>query len=223
MPPPHHFFMPAHLELELIFTVTAVTFCFLIYFKTKETYQLTKHKGIGHFRDAFLFFGLSYLIRFILNIIMLSLLTFDFFPGRIGPNPFFILILGYFSTIGIFYLILSSAWKKLGNKKMLISAHSIAILVSLVSFITRSPLILLYLQCALLLVAVMIRFIVPQKEKKKLSQAKVLYVLVGALWLINLLIIDQRRPIGFELQLVAQIISILVFAIIYHKVTKWVK
>ena len=99
------FFDPVMFGIELGFTVIAVIFCFLIYFKTKEIYELTKYKGIRYFRGAFLFFGLSYVMRFLFSLVLLSRIAFDFFLPRHLIMPLFILPLGYLSTVGIFYLI----------------------------------------------------------------------------------------------------------------------
>ena len=54
-------YFPVMFSFELVYTVIAVIFCMAIYFKTKESYELTKYEGIKYFRDAFLFLGLSYL------------------------------------------------------------------------------------------------------------------------------------------------------------------
>jgi len=218
MPPP---FNPTIFFTELIFTILAVLFCFLIYFRTKESYELTKYKGIGYFRDAFLFFGLSYVMRFLLALVMLSKIAFDVFVPRTVIMPFFILPVGYFSTMGIFYLIFSTIWKSFNNRHLLIFGHSVAILLSIISFITHSHIILLLLQCILLLIAVIARFLI-HSDKKRLSQITGLYLLVAGLWLINLLVLDRKRPMhGFEF--VFQILSLIVFIIIYYKVSKWAR
>jgi hypothetical protein len=63
---------PEFLILETVFTLVALVLGLLIYFKTKESYELTKHPGIRYFRDAFLFLGLSYLLRFLFSAVFLS-------------------------------------------------------------------------------------------------------------------------------------------------------
>jgi hypothetical protein len=222
-PPPH--LNPIIFSTELLFTIIAVIFCFIIYFKTREIYNLTRHKGIRYFRDAFLFFGLSYVVRFIFSLAMFSSLAFDFIVPRNMFGPLFILPLGYFSTMGIFYLIFSSIWKRFNNKAMLIIGHIIAVTLSVVSFITRSHMILLYLQSILLIIAVILSF-TAKKEGKKLSGAKILYILVAALWLINLWIIDKggrRPPFSPGTEIFFHLISLIVFIIIYYKVSKWLK
>jgi hypothetical protein len=216
------FFGPQMFGTELFFTVIAVIFCFFIYFKTKESYDLTKHEGIRYFRDAFLFLGLSYVLRFLLGIMMFSRFAFDFILPREMSTILFILPLGYFSTIGIFYLIHGSIWKKFNNRNFLILSHGIAIILSIVSFVMRTHLALLFLQFALLTIVLLLNFIAPWK-RTKMSQTKILYILVAALWLINLLSTEHGRPFPPEIGAFFQVISLIVFAVIYYKVLKWTK
>ena len=72
MPPNMPFvFLPVlRIGSELIYTLIIIIMCGIIYFKTKEIFDLTKHKGIGFFRNTFLFFALSYLMRFFGQIFM---------------------------------------------------------------------------------------------------------------------------------------------------------
>lgn len=226
MPPPTvpHFLDPVGFSTDLVFTLLAVLFCFLIYFKTRETYRLTQHKGIGYFREAFLFFGLSYALRFLFGITMLSRIAFDMVPPRAMFMPFLFFmppLLGYFSTIGIFYLIFSTIWKMFDNRNMLIFGHGAAIALSIVSFITGSTLILLGLQSALLGAAVTLKFVMHRKGEK-MSQTKLLYLLVAVLWFINLLMTDRRRPFPLEIEIFFQLLSLAVFFVIYSKISKWV-
>ncbi len=218
-----HFFDTVSVASEIIFTVIAVVFCILIYFRTRESYELTKYKGIMYFRDAFLFFGLSYAMRFLFGIVFLSRIAFDFMLPRAVIMPLLMLPMGYFSTVGIFYLIFGLVWKGFDNKRLLILGHGIAILLSALTFFTMSHLILFYLQFALLAVAVMFGFALRREEERKASQIKVLYLLVAALWLVNLMITGRRRLFPFGLELFFEAVSLAVFAYICHKITKWVK
>jgi hypothetical protein len=222
-PPP--IFNPLMPVIELIFTVIAVLFCFLIYFKTREMYRLTKHRGIMYFRDAFLFLGLSFVMRFLFSLVMFSSFAFNFFIPREMFGPLFILPLGYLSTMGIFYLIFSTTWKRVNNNGMLIAGHALAVALSIVSFITRSHIILLLLQSILLVFAVILS-LSQKSEKKHLSQTKILYILVAALWLINLWLLDRggvRLPFSPITEIFFHLIFLAVFAVIYIKVSKWIK
>jgi hypothetical protein len=218
MPP--HFFNPYIFGANILFTLLSLIFCIIIYLKTRESYELTKHPGIGYFRDAFLFFGISYVLRFLLNIIMLSTMALDIFMPRHMLMPVSMLVLSYFSTMGIIYLILSTIWKKLSGTHMIWFGHGLAALLSVIAFLTRSPMILLYMQCLLLFIAALLT-LVKAHDSKKITQTKVLYSLVILLWLMNLLIINRRGPFSFTIEIVFEVISLIVFVIIYHKISKW--
>ncbi|MFA6073429.1 MAG: hypothetical protein WC758_04915 [Candidatus Woesearchaeota archaeon] len=233
---------------ELIFTILVVFFCFLIYFKTRESYILTKHKGLGYFRAAFLFFGLSYVLRFILGAVMLSGFVFNLgFIGGMSSQifivPLFIIPLSYFSTVAIVYLLYSSMWKKINTKWVLIMGHVVAILLSFVAFATRSQILLVGLQ-ALLLVIAAIAALVMNKDKNKdknkkqalnkinsrsnkqlnkSSNMKFIYFLVSSLWLFNLLVLETRMHFPWEIKMACQLVSVLIFSLIYVRLYKWIK
>ncbi len=215
------FFDPIIFGADFVLTFIAVIFCYLIYVKTKESYELTKHKGIMYFRDAFVFFGLSYVFKLFFGLLMLSTFAFDFFVPRHLIMPLMIVPLGYFSTIGILYLIFSSIWKKFQDCHLLIYGHTLAVLLSIVSFITRSHLMLTLMQFVLLLIAVVLGFAL--HKGGKVSKIKVLYLLVAVLWLLNLVVVGHRGPFFFGINIFFQALSLLVFAVIYQKITKWVK
>jgi len=199
--------LPLPIISEFIFALVAVFFCFAIYLKTKESYELTKYEGIKYFRDAFMFIGVSYLIRFFFSILFFSSIAFDFFiPIRL-LQPFFILPLGYFSTIALFYLVFSRVWKKFETLEMLAFGYIMAVLVPVVSFISGSHIALFFLQGVLFILAAVLVY--SSKGKNKL-----MYVLVFFLWLINLF--EIGRPIG----IISQVLSLAVFIILYVKVSK---
>jgi hypothetical protein len=208
---------PLGIILETVFTVIAVAFCWLIYYRTREMYELSQHKGIRYFRDAFLFFGLSYLVRLVLSAVLLSLIALDFFLPRGPLMPILLLPLGYFSTMGILFLVFSLMHKSLKSHRVVALGHLLAVALSVIAFLMRSHFILLWMQCALLAIVVVISLV----QARKLSKTRVLYLLVALLWLINLLIIENRRPFPPGLEIVFQLVSILVFLVIYRKAAKW--
>jgi hypothetical protein len=222
------FFNPLAFTSEIVFTLIAVVFCILIYLKTKESYELTKHEGLRYFRDAFLFFGLSYALRFIFSIFLFSNVAFDFLQRPERPSPMlilpFIILLGYFSTVAIFYLLYSSVWKTFNHRYMLGIGHAIAIILSILAFATRSEAILLSLQTILLVLAIAMSMTASiGSKKKRLSSMKALYILISILWLINLWVIDRRRPLPLEIEIGSQVFCIVLFILVYHRISKWIK
>jgi len=221
-------FEPTIFITEIAFTIISTVLCFLIFYKTRESYNLTKHEGIKYFRDAFLLFGISYILRFILEGIFISGVAFDFIIPRDMFGPLFILGVGYVSTVGLWYLIFSSIHKSFSRKSLMITGHVTAIILSLASFILHSHLTILYAQFVLLVIGIVLIFTTGTKTKK-LSQTKILYILTAFLWLINLFIIDKRGPPGmfgewgFWIEMFFQIISIVVLFIIYNKLSRAVE
>jgi hypothetical protein len=211
---------PLILGTELTFTVITVVFCFLIYFKTKEIYDLSKYEGIRHFRMAFLFLGLSYLVRFFSSLLMLSRAEFHFILPRELFAALFILPMGYFSTIGIFYLIFNFMRKKF--KHLVLMGHIIAAILSLTSFVTRSSFVLFWLQLLLLILAVIL-ISLRRNSEKKFSKIRVLYLLVALLWLINLLVAERRHLFPLPIEIILHTVSLVLFAVVYYKISKQVR
>ncbi|MEW5896654.1 MAG: hypothetical protein AB1668_03110 [Nanoarchaeota archaeon] len=214
------FFTPMFFGTELVYTVIVVSLCFLIYFKTKESYALTKHCGIKYFRNAFLFLGLSYLLRFIFAIAIFSSIKTDI-PSLQGIEfllfAILIITIGYLSTMAIVYLALSSLWKKFESKYPLLIGHCIAILITLIAVLMHSPFILVHLQSLLLLVA-FISFLAYTRNKK--VPLRILYILTFAFWLINIWFLRPRPFLPLEIRIPTHIISIIIFAIIYYKIAR---
>lgn len=220
--PIHTFFNPVISGIEFAYTLVIVLLCFLVYYKTKGIYDLTKYKGIQFFRYAFLFFGLAYASRLFLHFLLVGNITFDLdLSGRI-IMPFSSLIVAYFSTMAILYLIYSTIWKRIKYEHFLVFSNIIALSVSLAAFISRSPILVSLIQLILLVFAVLISFKMHEKAKK-ISPIRALYLLIFAFWLINLFVLEPRRFLPFEIKLFFQAISIIVFVLIYYKVSKWVK
>ncbi|MBU0667366.1 MAG: hypothetical protein ABIC91_04880 [Nanoarchaeota archaeon] len=223
MPPQmYQFFNPLRFIPEIIYTLIIFIICFLIYFKTKEAYNLTKHKGIGYFRDAFLLFGLAYVMRFIFEMINFSTKLFHIFLPRYFLFPLSLLILSYLSTMGILYLVFSSVWKNIKRKNFVLYGHLTAMAISIAIFITRSHQTLILLQIALLIFAIVLNFI-KTKKTKKVSQAIILHLLIFIFWILNLWMISPRCFLPRESMILIQTISLIVFGVIYFKVLKWLK
>jgi len=213
---------PTVVLIELVLTLIAVAFCLVIYFKTREAYELTKYESIKYFRNAFLFFGISYILSFFSSIAIFSRIIFGVTLPREIFGSLFILPLGYLSTMAILYLIYSSIWKNFDSKKTIIISHIVAIVLTIVTFITRSHLILLYLQSILFILAIIFGLFA-NKSKKKISQTKILYFLVLGLWLVNLLILGNGRPLHPLIDISLLTLSIAAYIFIYYKILKWVK
>jgi hypothetical protein len=108
MRPPIEFLFPAELGSELIYSFVIIICSLMIYYATKEVYELSSHKGIKYFRLSFLFFAIAYFSRyfimFILNFLNLDNLFF-ISPRSIFSASLFVFI--YSSSMAIMYLLCS--------------------------------------------------------------------------------------------------------------------
>lgn len=219
--PIHPFFDPRIFGIEIVYTLTIILLCLLVFFKTREIYSLTKHRGIQFFRYAFLFFALSYASRLILHILVKGGFAFDFFILK-KVLPMSNLFVAYFSTMAILYLVYSTIWRKVSSESFLTLSNVVALIIAVVAFISKSQIIILVVQL-ILLVATTIISIIVHKKGKKISNARVLYLLIFVFWLLNLFVVTPRKFLPFEIKLVSQILSIVIFVVIYYKVLKWIK
>ncbi len=221
--PMYHFFSPMGFRTEFVYTLIVVFLCFLVYYKTREIYNLTKHKGIGYFRITFLFFGLAYASRFILHLLTFtSRLIFDFFIPRGMMFPIIMIPTGYLSTMAIFYLAYSTIWKKIKYNHFIVFSNITAVFVSAIAFISRSPIIVSTVQLLFLVFTIIISTKKHKKGKKR-SHIRALYSLISIFWLINLFVLGPTRFLPLEVKYILQLISITVFIAIFYKVTKWTK
>lgn len=193
---------------EFLYTILLVTFCTLIYIKTKEIYKITQHKGIKYFRYVFLLFALTYIARLFFALFHLGLILTQTHIMRFGMLS--IIPVGYLSTLTIFYLAYSLIHNKIPYDIFLISANLIATIITILAFITRNPLMIFGIQ--FIIMSIVIIFLIISKKN-----IKNIYLLLALFWLINLI----NLPYIFTI--IIQIISIIIFATIYYKVKKWIK
>lgn len=206
---------------ELVYTILIILFCLLIYFKTKEAYSLTKHKGIKYFRLSFLFFSIAYASRLILFVLIFGTDAIFGAQSIRGIMPVSNSIVGFFSTIAILYLTYSTIWQKIDTEKFLSFTFITAFIISVFANLYRSPGVLSIIQLLLIATSIVIIF-VNHKNNKKLSTV-ILYLLIFLFWFINILILQSRNMIPIELKIIFQILSIIVFILIFLKIKKWIK
>lgn len=208
-----------HMLADLAYTLLVLVLCFAVYYRTRESYALTKHSGIKYFRDAFILFGVANLLRFLLGITFFSRIIFDFFMPHGALMPFSIFIMGYCSTMAIFFLLMGSFWKK-ASQNGILAIHATAIILSLIAFFTRSSLVLIQLQAILIVIAALALWM---QKHEKINDLKVTYFAVFILWLFNLWMLEPGPSPFFEIKLFVEILSLIALAIIHYKISKWFK
>lgn len=215
-----HPFDYSRLAVELSYTLIVVFFCFMIYIKTKEMYDLTKYKGIQYFRITFLFFGLAYLFRFAFILLLLIRATFDVYSLSIAFKLVPLILSGYFSTMAILSLTYSTIWKKIHIKHTFLISNAIAVLISGIALISISPIPLIVSQAVLLIFTMGYTI---YSQSRKISPLFVLYIMFFLFWIVNLFTLGPKRFLPFEIQILLNIVSVVLIGIIYYKVDRWTK
>lgn len=221
--PMNIFLDPVRIWVESVYALIILILCFLVFLKTREIFELTKHKGIQFFRYAFLFFGLAYASRFVLYMIIISN-NIVCEMCRYGRQllPLTSLVVAYFSTMAILSLVYSIIWRKMKVENFLIWSNIISLFVAVIAFSFRSPAVLSIVQLLFLVAASFIIIRTHKKDQGRLN-TRALYLLIFAFWLLNLFILEPRRVIPFEIRVVFQVVSVAVFALIFYKVAKWTR
>jgi hypothetical protein len=221
---PHfeRFFSPTAISFELVYAFIVVLLCFWIYYITKEIYSLTKHKGIGFFRNTFLFFGLAFVFRFLFTLFHLGAFLFDIRITGMVLKPLSLIIVGYLSTMAIFSLSLSTMWKKIKDKNFHYLIHIIAFVIVLLVLVTRSAELLVLSQFVLMIFSIILSFINSRKSKK-FSNLTIIYILLFVFWLLNLVVLSPIIWMFFMFKIFSYMLSILIFFYIMYRVSKWTK
>ena len=142
---------------EIIYSFIIIICSLMIYFGTRELYELTSHKGIKYFRQAFLFFALAYFFRSFIKFTLTYFNVgqiFNIYPRTFyfGLGQITLFIFMYFSAMAIFYLLYSVMWKKWnGNSKKIYLFHLLAFVIAISSILFRNPLVYLGINLLLLL------------------------------------------------------------------------
>ena len=111
--------------LELIHSGIIVLSCLFIILRTKKIYNLTSHKGIKAFRNAFGYWALAYTARIVAILSIESELKY--YIGTISA-----LVFMYALSMAGFSLVYSLVWKNLGKNRNYF-LHMISITIALLN------------------------------------------------------------------------------------------
>jgi len=211
---------------ELFYSFVIIVCSLMIYFGTKELYELSSYKGINYFRTAFLFFAIAYFFRSFIKFVILYFGTeeiLEFSPIAFGAAGLFTqLLFVYFSSMSVFYLLYSVMYKKWSNHSYMIYLfHALAVVMAIVSVLSGNPILYLGLNVFLLLVVIFIVYASYQnkKKRKKGHNLYLIYLLLSVFWILN--IVDALIPQFFAgFQLFIYMASTTIFLLILYKVTK---
>lgn len=210
------------LGIEILYSIIIITCSLMIYFGTKELYEISQHKGIKYFRQAFLFFAIAYFFRSTIKFIIFYLEIQEILeinPKIIGTAT--LLLFMYSSAMAIFYLLYSVMWKKWkDNKSLIYSFHALTLFISITIIISRNLFAYFALNIFLLGIVLWIALNSEKNEKlKKHNKLHIIYFLLLLFWTLNFLEILTPQFLQ-TFQLLIYISSSITFMIILYKVLK---
>ena len=125
---------------KFIYSFIVVFICVVIVLKTNKLFKLSLHQGIRYFRNAFFFYGVAFLFRYILGSRFIS-----GFVVNSGNHFIFIIFFEFFLIMAGFSLFYSLVWKRfeksekgvlssLFNFKMLVF-YIMSLLIAILDFL----------------------------------------------------------------------------------------
>lgn len=208
---------------ELVCSLIIVFFCGLIYYKTRVIYNLSKHEPLKYFRNAFLFFGSAYLVRFFLTIWAFSNIGSLADCIVCSIRPLITAFVGFFSTLAIINIWYSISHEKIKKELREPAAYLFAIVLSVLAYFFYSAYLIAIVQ------TIMVLIIIISMHSNKNSKLKLLYILMLIFWVINLASLELIRAVSlnlylvFNIHLILSIISIIIIIGIYLRISKWLK
>jgi len=201
--------------IEILYFILIVGICLVIYFKTKEIYELTRHRGIFFFRNVMLYFALSYFFR-MFHVLIPIIKEYFYLPPNIGR--FSLILVGYFSTIAILSIGLSVLSKKVKyeNHYLVLLTHYIALLFTFVVFYFKSNKIMMLIQTVLFMGIIILVLI---NNSTKISFNRISYILLFFFWVLNVLTFS-RLMVPINIRTILYGISVLIFFSILYRVNK---
>ncbi len=207
---------------ELIYSLVIIVCSLMIYFGTKELYEISSYKGLKYFRQTFLFFAIAYFVRFFIKF---ALSYFNI--SRIFEIPNYVLsfavgraslfLFMYFSSMAIFYLFYSVIWKKLKSEKLYLF-HILAILIALLIALFENVLFYLLINLGLFALILVAIFILNKNPKKKFNM-HIIYALLCVFWILNMLEILLPNFLRAS-NLLIYFSSIVIFLLMVYKVLR---
>jgi hypothetical protein len=204
---------------RIIYSFLITLTCVIIVTKTNKLFALSHHQGIRYFRNAFFFYGIAFVLRYLL------------------PKPFSFFDLGiifeFFMVMAGFFILYSLIWKKIeGNEKSRSSLMNLkififyifAFIISILDFLWNSYNFIFASQIFVFTIASIISYN-NSKNKKNASFLK-LYFMVMMLslfaWTLNFIFASF---LNWKLQWLAHvyILNIIVFLVFLYGVIKTTK
>jgi hypothetical protein len=178
--------------LEAFYALIICSVCMLIVLKTDRFYKLSLHKGIRYFRNAFFFYGIAFVVRYIFGIFSDFSLHYAFVLKMLFE--YFLVMAGFFLLYSLIYRKIESPLEEykssLFNAKIF-SFHIVAFLISVLDYLWNTYLFMFFSQIVIFFCMLIISFANHRKlgrQRKFLKFYFVAMFLGLVAWTLNLLV-----------------------------------
>lgn len=218
--PPIHSLLQG-VGVELIYSFVIIVCSLMIYFSTKEMYELSSYKGIKYFRQSFLLFGIAYFFRSFIKLILVysgASRILDINIKYIGSITLFIFM--FFGSLAVFYLVYSLMWKKWNKKEelILILFYIISVILSFIIITTKEIEVFILISIIIFAIAIFGLYLTHKQSKNKKSSITIIYTLLFIFWILN--IIELLIKFTYIYQILIYLASLGIFLVILYKVLK---
>ena len=212
-----------NLLLDAIYFLAVAGISLAIYLRTQDVFRLSKHPGLFHFRNIFLYFSLAYLIRFLYTSYVLNY-GFRMMRHTLGPTLLSFILVGYLSTLAVLSIAMTVMIRniRMDGHDLNMLMHLTAIAFTVFALITLSLELLVLFQLLLFIVPIVYVYSQNPKKRKSGYLNRVTYVSLFMFWLLNLF--DYGRGlIPLIINIVLYTVSVIIFLSIYLRVEKRLK
>jgi hypothetical protein len=179
---------------ELVKVIYALIICFIcaiVVIKTDRLFKISNYQGLRYFRNAFFFYGVSFLIRFILGGLQIETL-FNYEQTIWFLFEFTIITAG-------FMLLYSLIWKKIENEikyhslfnRNMFVIYAISLVITVLDALWNTPLFMYLSQIVLFIALIKLsysNFAQSGKESPFLKYYFITMILGLAAWLLNMIL-----------------------------------
>ncbi len=209
--------------IEFLYSMVVIISCLVIYFKTREMYELSSHSGIKYFGLTFLCFAIAYFFRFFFSFFFRLFISSPrlFRPNQIGfriGSDIFV----YASTMAALYLLLSLIWKNIkdGTKYFEVILHLVAIIITLLVHYIINPAVHIGALTIIFFITTIVSYSEQKHSKKKhFSRMSFVYLLVFLLWIFNIIALEVPWFL-LRLKIALYLISSGLFLLIFWRVVR---
>jgi hypothetical protein len=176
--------------LEALYTLVIASICMIIVLKTDRFFKISLHNGIRYFRNAFLFFGMSFLVRYVLGF---------FSDFSVNNSELVRIAFEYLIIMAGFFLLYSLIWKKFMSSKTeysslfnvkIIIFHVMAITLALLDSVWQTYNFMFFSQIIIFCYTSIISFVNYTSKPEKFKFLKFYFIgmlLVLSAWILNFL------------------------------------